>query len=213
MPLRELFPARVSGFGARCPWPHTRFPGPADKVHPVSESFGDGVAFRLTFRFRSLSFLIRRAVHSPAVAPVLNSSRGLFATASATTRLFSMSGRRTTLLFGRVKNATEYRSYRDWWPGGGLLARSAVVSAVGWKGSHHTMQVGAQDASAEDRQRVPNVANGVARERLPTTTCQCVRRCPHRNRYIPSRKAILASQAARPGGLRDGCEGTSGEVP
>lgn len=98
---------------------------------PVSTSFGDGVALPLTFRFRSLSFLIRRAVHSPAVAPELNSSRGFFATASATFRLFSTSGRRTTSLFGRVKNATEYRSYRDWWPGGGLFkATSEVASAV-----------------------------------------------------------------------------------
>ena len=130
---------------------------------------------RLTFRFRSLSFLIRRAVHSPAVAPVLNSSRGFSATASATSRLFSTRGRRTTLLFGRVKNATEYRSYRDWGPGGGLLLRSDVVSAVGEKGSHHTVQVGTQDASTEDRQRVPNVADGVARERLQTTMRQCVK--------------------------------------
>ena len=121
---------------------------------------------RLTFRFRSLSFLIRRAVHSPAVAPVLNSSRGFSATASATSRLFSTRGRRTTLLFGRVKNATEYRSYRDWGPGGGLSARSYVVSAVGGRGSHDAVQVGTQDAPTEDRQRVSNVADGVARERL-----------------------------------------------
>ena len=65
---------------------------------------------RLTFRFRSLSFLIRRAVHSPAVAPLLNSSLGFLAAASAISLLFSTSGRRTTSLFGRVKNATEYRS-------------------------------------------------------------------------------------------------------
>ena len=77
------------------------------------------------------------------------------------------------------------------------------------KCSHHTVQVGTQDASTEDRQRVPNVADGVARERLQSTTRQCVRRYLPGVRDIPSRKANLASLAARPGGLRDGYEGMS----
>lgn len=81
----------------------------------------------LTLLFFSLSFLIRRAVHSPAVAPLVNSSLGFCNVASAIILLFSARGRRTAESCGRVKKATEYLSKRDCCPGGGLVVKLSYI--------------------------------------------------------------------------------------
>lgn len=75
---------------------------------------------RHTARFLILSFRILRAIHSPDVDPVSNSSRGALATALAIRLLFSLRARSTTWFPGRVKNVIEYRGSHDCSPGGGL---------------------------------------------------------------------------------------------
>lgn len=99
-----------------------RFPG--SPASPVSTELAREKVtrkdYQLTARLFSLKFLMRLDVHSPAVESGSYWPTGAVATLSAISGLFSARWCRRTSSPGRVKNAIEYRAYRDCSPGGGL---------------------------------------------------------------------------------------------
>src|SRR6266702_293032 len=112
---------------------------------------------------------MRRRNHSPAVTLVAYRLSGARAAASAISVLSSVRGARGTECPGRVKNTSDQRSNEAWTFGGGLrMGTQEVRSGLGllesgnWhRDLHDSVKICVQDASAEDRHRIADIANGM----------------------------------------------------
>ncbi len=110
----------------------------------------------------------RRASHSPAVKPVSNFfGSAARATAFEMVPLYCESGRRGASKFGRVKKTRDQRSNLTCSLGGGLGPLCQLRQGQsGGVNVHHAVDVRAQDPSAKEVERVADVADNVAFERL-----------------------------------------------
>jgi hypothetical protein len=109
---------------------------------------------------------MRRRNHSPAVVPVVYGPSGARAAASAISVLSFVRGARETDSPGRVKNTSDQRSNEAWAFGGVLRMGPQETTRSGFgllenRDLHNSVNIRAQDTSAEDRHRVAQVANGM----------------------------------------------------
>ena len=114
--------------GAQSPGCCATSQDPAQLTH-VSSSIHRRItsAGTRTVRFLIRWFLMRRANHSEAVAPVLKRPVVSFAAASAISALSSASRRSTCEFPGLVKKTRDHRSYLPCSFGGGLYVRAGDI--------------------------------------------------------------------------------------
>lgn len=124
----------------------------------------------LTLRLFVLIYLTLLEIHSLEVESVSKFLPGFWATASAIILLSSTNARRTTRSAGLVKYTRDQRSKAAWSPGGVLRSTRLWGQTVGMRWHlHDAVVVRTKDTSAEECNRVSDVANSMSGYRL----CEC----------------------------------------